>query len=138
MIKDRVHYKFDYLKIALMNLLCCQAKRHHLEASRILFPLPFFAHKQMTERFLIYYLCNLHSAKGRFLLVSRRKQSIDSKELNPLQIKYPSLINCLDILIERDYVDLVEKGDYSKKKKTSITSSEKLDNWFKDNNWTNG
>ena len=87
---------------------------------------------------LRFILCNLHSAKGRFLLVSRRKQSIDSKDLNPLQIKYSSLINCLDILIERDYVDLVEKGDYSKKKKTSITSSEKLDNWFKDNNWTNG
>ena len=86
---------------------------------------------------LRFLLCNLHSAKGRFLLASRRKQSIDSQDLNPLQIKYPSLINCLDILIERDYINLVEKGDYSKKKKTSITSSEKLNNWFKDNNWTN-
>jgi len=43
---------------------------------------------------LRFLLCNLHSAKGRFLMVSRRKQSIDSKDLNPLQIKYPGLINC--------------------------------------------
>ena len=30
-----------------------------MEVSEILFLLPFFAHKQTTERFLIYYLCNL-------------------------------------------------------------------------------
>lgn len=86
---------------------------------------------------LRFLLCNFHSAKGRYILVSRRRQSIQSKELNPQEIKYGSLINCLDKLIGFGYVELIEKGDYSKKKMTTVTSSEKLNNWFKEHNWSN-
>jgi hypothetical protein len=71
----------------------------------------------------------------RQVMVSRRKQSLGGKRYNPLGIGYRAIISSLDALQKNGYIIQII-GSHNEGTMTTMESTDKLIQWFKDTGWS--
>ena len=80
-------------------------------------------------------LCNLYIQGQRQIMVSRRKESLGGKRYNPLDVGYKMVISSLDALKKNGYIIQII-DNHNKGAITTIESTDKLVQWFKDTEWS--
>ena len=137
-MKQQFNSHLDYEKTHGLNLYPDSDRQHIVDSIQALSKELGLVRIEQKNALKVL-LCNLYYTRNGKLRTPRARKSLGSLRYNPLKIGYKALITALDNLDKHKYI-VQEIGfrdvTFEESKTTTIVATNKLSDWFSDNNWT--
>jgi len=137
-MKQKFNSHLDYEKTHRLNLYPDSYKQYIVDSIQALGKEIGLVRIEQKNALKVL-LCNLYFIRNEKIRTPRAKKSLGSLRYNPLKIGYKSLITVLDKLVTHKFITQ-ELGfrdvTWEESKMTTVISTDKLSDWFNENNWT--
>jgi len=137
-MKQKFNSHLDYEKTHRLNLYPDSDRQHIVDSIQALGKEIGLVRIEQRNALKVL-LCNLYFNRNEKIRTPRARKSLGSLRYNPLKIGYKSLITVLNNLHQHKFIvqaigfrDVV----FDESKMTTVISTDKLTNWFDENNWT--